>query len=433
MKKATAGILVLLILLFSFPVVYAGTPNIDARAYILIDSKTGQIIAENNSTQKEYPASTTKIMTAILGLEKGNPDQVMTASLPAVNDIGEGGMNIGIMAGEQLKLSDLLHALLIKSANETANIIAENVCPTRKDFIDLMNTKADELGATNTHFVNTCGIHNDEHYTTAGDMAKIARYAMTIPGFREIVKKTHYTMPLTNKHDKKGWGYLGTTNRLFDYKSDYYTEVTGIKTGYTSQARNCLVASAIDKNGMELISVVLGVKNPPGETHAIFKYSKELLEYGFKQFSIQNVIPPNQLVKKVQVQDAEKDSQLELVTAEAFNCALPLDKNDWNVNSVENINPVIKAPIKKGDVLGSIKYERNGIRLGEVKLIAAGSVEKSIRTKIADVAGKPFGPIAVIRNILKFTAIVLLVLIALRIVLKRISAAIKTKAQGHEQ
>jgi len=216
-------------------------------AYMLIDSKTGQVITERNADVKLRPASTTKIMTAILALENGKLDQIMNVSKEAVYDIGEGGMNIGIMPGEDnLTLGNLLNAMLIKSANETANIIAVNIGGSKSVFVDMMNKKAAELGASNTHFVNPCGKDDAKedanHLSTARDMATIARYAMTLPKFREIVSKEYYNdMPVTNKHKK--WDVLRTTNKLLWSTNTYsYTidnmkhsyTVNGIKTGYTS-------------------------------------------------------------------------------------------------------------------------------------------------------------------------------------------------------
>lgn len=199
--------------------------GIEAESCILIDSRTGQVLYSQNADKSGiYPASTTKIMTAIVALENADLDHVMTASQAAINDIGEGGMNIGIMAGEKICFIDLLNAMLVCSANEAANIIAENVASSREEFISMMNKRATELGALNTNFVNTCGIHNSKHYTTARDMAIIARHAMTIPTFREIVKKDHYDMPITNKHEK--WNTLYTTNKFL--KQPLLVSVTNI-------------------------------------------------------------------------------------------------------------------------------------------------------------------------------------------------------------
>jgi D-alanyl-D-alanine carboxypeptidase len=213
-------------------------PSLPQGSYILIDAATGDVLAEQNSDSKKYPASTTKIITAILALEMGDLNQVMTASLAAINDIGKDGSNIGIMAGEQMKMGDLLKALMISSANETANIIAENLCPTRDEFVDLMNKKAVELGAVNTHFENPCGAHEDNHYTTPADLAKIARYAMTIPEFRDIVKMTYYSLPSTNKHRSPNPDSSSTTEPAAEGDASGEEANNGDLSGGTGTANN---------------------------------------------------------------------------------------------------------------------------------------------------------------------------------------------------
>jgi D-alanyl-D-alanine carboxypeptidase/D-alanyl-D-alanine carboxypeptidase (penicillin-binding protein 5/6) len=227
-----------------------------------------------------------------------------------------------------MKLRDLLKALLISSANETAYIIAENLFPDNpQEFVDLMNKRAQELGATKTHFVNPCGMHDDKHITTARDLSTIARYAMTFKDFRDIVGSKDYQLEPTNKHN---WGVLAASNKLFRYKSDYYDEVTGVKTGYTSQAGHNLVSSARNKDGMELMAVVMGVKVINSDKD-VYHSSKDLLEYGFKNFAIQRVADSGQLVKSVPVIDAEDSSSLDLVTQKEFKSVLPLDTSKWNI------------------------------------------------------------------------------------------------------
>jgi len=306
MKKISA---LLLILLFVFSNCIAAAadapaepPSIPDGVYILIDASTGEVLAEHDADrQKMFPASTTKIMTAILAIEMGKMDQVMTASAAAINDIGKDGSNIGILPGEEMTMEELLKALLICSANESANIIAENLCPTRQDFVDLMNKKAAELGAVNTHFANPSGMHDENHYTTAEDMAKIARYAMTLEEFRNIAKMKSYTPNPTNKHtvykEDGSTGKIGgtvwppvlyTTNKLMQYddgKSGFI--IDGIKTGYTGPAGYCLVTSATstEDKDMQLISVVMGMKSPGSQT-AIRTFTKQLLEYGLKISSV---------------------------------------------------------------------------------------------------------------------------------------------------
>lgn len=380
MKKLFIGIVLFTKILTSTAFVQAEPLNIDAKAYILIDSKTGLVISEQNSDQKLYPASTTKIMTAILGIENADPEQIMTVSQYAIDNIGPGGMHVGLLNGEQLKFKDLLNALLISSANETSYVIAENIGPTPEEFFKRMNERARELGATNTNFVNPCGMDTDEagknHLTTAHDLSLMAKYAMTLPLFRETVKKTSYTLPSTNMHSEAYT--LNSTNKLLlldEYRSKYYSEVTGIKTGFTSRAAFNLVASAKNEDGMELISVIMGCPTNAG----VFQESKKLLEYGFKNYSLQTVVAPNSYIDSTSVADASFNPNLDILTEEGLECALPNDPEVWNdITKDVQINNEISAPVKKDTVLGSVEYKLKGTSLGKVNLIASRDVEKLV-------------------------------------------------------
>lgn len=426
MKKILFVLLVLFAIIFSTTCAYAVEKlSIDAEACILIDAKTGQILYEQNADKKLYPASTTKIMTAVIALEKGNLNQLMTASQAAVYDIGKDGMNIGIMPGEQIRLKDLLNALLIRSANETANIIAENICSTREEFVSLMNKKARELGAINTHFVNPCGAHDPNHYSTARDMGKIAQYAMTFPKFREIVKRTEYEMPPTNKHSE--WDtLLYSTNHFLRRNPNELFDVTGIKTGYTSPAGHCLVSSAVNKEGMELISVVLGVKNVNSKENVI-KYSEQLLEYGFKNYSIQKIVVPMQVIESdVPVLDSKEEVTIDLVTETGLEALLPIDKSKWNIKQEKHIDSLIEAPVIRGEKFGHITYKRDGFTLGKVNIIASKSVEKSSKAKVKENLDKVVKD-SVFIKVVRTSFFVLLGFIILRFTLKIISRKVKAK------
>lgn len=443
MKKIYLFTAILLFLSLHSYTACAGGLDIDAKAYIVIDAKTQQVLVEYNSDQKFYPASTTKIMTAILAIEKGDMNQLMTASSAAVLQkyidksginlgIGINGSNIGIVDGEELRLEDLLNALLIKSANDAANVIAENISPTRADFIDLMNQRAAELGATNTNFTNACGLDvqdgHPDHLTTARDLAKISSYAMGLPTFREIVSKIKHVMPDTNKHPASFWpaDYLTTTNKLLlytKYKSPLF-QVTGIKTGYTVNADFNMVAAGKNEEGMELISVIFGAKG----TDSHYAYSKQLLEYGFSNFSLQKLSDAGEKYISVPVQEASSENPLDLVTESEFKCVLPNDKDSWKIDSKQHIETDIKAPVNEGDVLGYIEYSNNGFPLGKVNLIAASSVEKMVKPQIIKSAETAFFN----NKLLKIALICLIVIFSfliLRRVLRKISRSLNSRRQ----
>lgn len=373
MKRLPAFSIVLLIIFLNINIVFAQQPSPDAGAYILIDSDTGEILCEKNARTPLYPASTTKIMTAILALEMSDLDHIMTAGQSAIDDIGPNGSNIGIVAGERIRLENLLQALLISSANEAANIIADNLCDSREDFIALMNRRAREFGASNTHFANTSGIHDPEHYATASDIAIFARYAMKLQKFREIVSMPEFTMPATNKHAK--WPVLPNRNKLMTSdKSDLYV-VNGIKTGFTGPAGHNLVSSAINEDGMELIAVVMGVKNANAAEN-VRLYSKELLDYGFNNFRKVNLVEKDRIYRNVNVENASDVFGLDLVTTESLTCVLPNTQSVRdNITEIPHIAETISAPVNQGDIMGYIEFFRNNVLIGKVELIAARSVE----------------------------------------------------------
>ncbi len=389
-----------------------------APSYILIDAKTGTVLCQKNADTKAYPASTTKILTAILAIEKGDMNKIATASREAIHDIGPDGMNIGISTGEQLRLEDLLNAMLIKSANETANIVAESLAPTRQDFVNMMNAKAKELGATHSNFMNPCGMHDNNHYTTPRDLAVIARYALTLPKFREIVVKKSYTMPPTNMHKK--WDTLYTTNRMLYHTSTYFTQVTGVKSGYTGQAGHNLVSSAKNAQGTELIAVIMGESG--NAKYQVALDSKLLLEHGFRDYALQKVVNAKQLVKSMFVGGSEEKVRLNLVTGSEFSSILPKNKNEWNMTTKQVIPPHIKLPVKKGDIVGTLEYYREGSLIGKVNLVAASSINKDASKK-APKAKKG----SLFFTIIKVLLGLVLFFFALRLTLRTISRRLKAK------
>lgn len=340
---------------------------------ILIDAKTGDILFEKNSNQKAYPASTTKVLTAYIALSQGYAmNEEIIPSRNAVMSVPSGSSIAYFSQNEKLTLEQVLYGLLLPSGNDAANILAEHISGSTSSFSDLMNDTATDLGATNSHFVNPSGLHDDEHYTTASDLAKIAQQAMKIEKFREIVSQTKYDMPPTNV--SKNIRPFSNTNKLLSSSDEYFFPyATGIKTGYTSQAGNCLIASA-SKDGVDLISVVLGGHIMPVNRSAVYLDTIALFNYGFDNYHNQQLVAQNQVVTTC----IPKKSRKEILNLAAANSLNILVKNEDTpvFEKIVTLNENITAPIKKGDVLGTISYMNNDKTIGISNLIAQKDIEK---------------------------------------------------------
>lgn len=248
---------------------------------VVMEESSGDIIFSKNPDQVLYPASTTKIMTVLLGILTCDLDEVVTVSANAVN-LPDDATTMGLREGEEIVMLDLLYGTLLRSGNDGAIAIAEHVSGSVEAFADLMNQTAATFGMTSTHFRNPHGLHEDYHYTTARDMAILARQAMSNDIFREIAGTTNYNLAETNEHQARS---IQTRHRImlpiYNDKDNgfYYKYATGIKSGYHSLAQYCYVGSAT-KDGVDLISVVLY-----SGQYDYMRDTKKLLEYGFSQYT----------------------------------------------------------------------------------------------------------------------------------------------------
>jgi len=282
--------LTFIILLFNGSCCFAiNTTNADvalgAPTAILMDANTGKILYEKNAYEKMYPASTTKILTAILVLENSYLNEVVTVSESSLASVPASYTTAKLQAGEEIRVEDLLYAMLIPSGNDAANVLAEHVSGSISAFAELMNKKAAEIGTKNSHFTNPSGIHDANLYSTAYDLSLIARYAMNIDKFREIVKTENYTIPPTNLHPEANRTF-SNSNLLLDSKDAnyYYEYTTGVKTGFTDPSGDCLVASA-KKDNIEFIAVCLKAGTLENGIRTKFLDCKALFDFGFSNYT----------------------------------------------------------------------------------------------------------------------------------------------------
>ncbi|MCK8827103.1 D-alanyl-D-alanine carboxypeptidase [Natroniella acetigena] len=331
-------------------------PQVNARAAILIDAETGKVLYNKNMHEVRPPASTTKIMTGILAIEYGNLAEQVSASNRAAY---EGGSSIHLIPEETLTLRELVYGLLVKSGNDAAVAIAEHIGGSVEEFAEIMNQKAREVGALQTTFKNPNGLPQEGHLTTAYDLAQITRYALENDFFAEVVAtpKKRISWP-GNAWDR----ILINTNRLLT-RSEM---VDGVKTGYTSAAGKCLVASAT-KNGQQLISVVL-------KGGDVWNDSLTLLSYGFNNYSKVDIITKGELIKEIEFRNGK---QLGLKAADEFRLAID-NESQINLKQVIDLNQDIRLPVEVGEKVGKLSiYDSDEQLLGRVDLIADRDIEAS--------------------------------------------------------
>jgi len=348
--------------------------NIDSPSAILMDYSTGKILYEKNINEKRYPASLTKVMTAIIVLEKCDLSDIATVSYDSVMSIPSGYVTANIKVGEELTIEQLLYLLMVGSCNDAAVVLAEHVSGSVEDFSILMNEKAVELGCTSTNFVNPNGLHDENHYSTAYDLAIISKYAMQNEAFRTLVSTTYYELPTTNKYDKED-RIFATTNALLrgDY---YYKYATGIKTGFTTPAKNCLIASA-SKNNLELITVVLGAGQTEDGSSQRYLDTIALFEYGFKNYSLKEVVKSGDIIQTTNIKGATNSTKkLDIYVPNNINVLISNNFDNHTIMPQIKLNYNLKAPIKKGEIVGSVTYISEGIEYTE-DLLASSDVKKS--------------------------------------------------------
>ena len=350
--------------------------NISAPVCVLMEYSTGKILFEKNLNKMMYPASTTKLMTAILVLEKCQLTDVATVSNSAVDSVPAGYSTAYLQKGEKLTIEQLLHVLLIPSANDAANVLAEHVGGSIANFANMMNSKAKEIGCENTNFKNPSGIHDENHYSTAYDLSLIAKHAMQFQTIKDIVQKTVYNLPKTDKYNSDNRIFYNTNLLLSHHSPDdyYYPYATGLKTGYTNPAKDCIIATA-KKDDLELIAVILGAEDTNGSLVPKFLDCKKLFEYGFSNYSYKNIKKANSVVTKVSVLGATEDTKnLNILVKNDINVFL---ENNFDINNLEpklELDTPLVAPIKGGSTIGKITYDIDGI-IYTSELIAETNVD----------------------------------------------------------
>ncbi len=339
-------------------------PKIESPSAIVVNTATGKVLYEWDADVQRRMASTTKIMTAILILEQMDLSTPVTVSLKAAQTTEP---EVWLKEGDVLTVEQLLYALLVRSANSAAVALAEACSGSVEAFVEEMNAKAAELGMGDTNFTNPNGLDMNGHYSTARDMAKVARYAVKNETFRKMVATEEYSVSLPGRDEPT---VFETTNKLLG-KVDW---VTGMKTGLTPQAKQCFVGSGT-RDGVSVISVVLGQPS----TSVCFDESKILMEYGLSQYRHVTLLEQGVAVAEAEV-PYHVDGTVQLVTAAAVE--MELYKKDSVTTSVVLDEPLV-LPVEVGDVFGQVTLTVEGEVVGTVDLVAAQSFGKTtLGTKI---------------------------------------------------
>ncbi|GMB07775.1 D-Ala-D-Ala carboxypeptidase DacF [Thermolongibacillus altinsuensis] len=366
MKRFAISLFVIMLLWIPIVPAYAQEPKVelvrDAKSAILIERDTGMILYEKNAHEKLPPASMTKIMTMLLIMEALDQGKLKLNEKVRASEYAAsmGGSQIFLEAGEEMTVNDLLKGIAIGSGNDASVALAERIAGSEETFVQMMNEKAKQLGLKNTSFQNPTGLPAKDHYSTAYDMAIMAKELLK---YELITKYTgQYEDYLRENTDKKFW--LVNTNRLVKF----YTGVDGLKTGYTSEAKYCLTATA-KKGNMRVIAVVFGAPTPKERNAQITK----MLDYAFSHYETHPLYKRGETITTVKVSKGKK-KEVKVVTSEPISV---LTKKGESVEKIEkswNISKNVKAPVKKGDVLGTLVLKKDGTTITKSPLIAKEDV-----------------------------------------------------------
>ena len=387
MKKILYSILIFLLILLNFSTVCADDvdnevdfedtievtasnvselPKTNSRRYIVYDRISKSMIIGKNEDVKSAMASTTKIMTTIVILEKADLNEKVTVSAKAG---GTGGSRLGLKRGDKASVRDLLYGLMLRSGNDAAVALAEHVGGSVKGFAELMNEKAIELGLTNTHFVTPHGLDDANHYTTALELAKLTDYAMDNETFAKIVGTKSTTIYINNQSRQ-----INNTNELLGVLNG----VVGVKTGFTNNAGRCLVTET-KRNNMDIITIVLGADTKKDRT----KDSVNLIEYTFSKYKMYNL--EEQIIKEFNKWKNINEKRILIIKGKTSNPKLALgaiekatipicdnDKIEYSINALTEV----EAPVEQWNVMGTLTVKINGEILENIDIVNVNEVQK---------------------------------------------------------
>lgn len=362
MKKVIRFFICVCFMMHSVVVFAEGNTDLglNAKSAILMEESTGNILYESNPDERLPIASVTKVMTMLLIMEAVDSGKISLDDMVTVseNAMSYGGSTMFLETGEQLTVNDMLKGIAVASANDGCVAMAEHLAGSESAFVDMMNEKAKELGMENTHFMNTNGLDEDDHYSSARDVAIMSRELMkheTIFNYTSIWMDTL----------RGGKFQLANTNKLIRF----YDGANGLKTGSTSKALCCLSAAA-KRNDMQLIAVVLGAPTSAER----FASAKSLLDYGFANYAVNTQITAGDEVQKIAVEKGV-DKEVGVVAGDSCSTLVKKGQED-NITKEIKIDETITAPIEAGQKIGTMTISRDGEVIADIDLNASSAVEK---------------------------------------------------------
>lgn len=392
--------------------------NVDCRAALLYELDTETMLYAYNADDKLYPASLTKVMTCLVALDLCEDlNEMITVPESVIANKDPNGSGMDLVAGEEISMTDLLYGLMVASANDAASTIATHLCGGEEAFVHRMNQKASQIGCTQTHFENVHGLHDEEHYTTARDMAKIMLAALEHEFFQELYSTTSYRIDATNKSEERK---LYTTNYLISraiYEQYYDERVIGGKTGFTTPAGRCLVTVS-ESNGMRLLCVVMGAESEVADDgwtmlrYGSFEETLELINFGFNNYKPAQILSPNQTLGQFDVANATSDAYG--TVQDTSNTLVPVNGDLSTIRYEYTLDrETLTAPLQAGESIGVVRVWYHTKCLAQQELYAAATVVKDAPTVVSGGAVTPASPVAPGSNLWHIILGVILALLGL--------------------
>ena len=360
--------------------------SLDVKAALMYELNTGTLVYAMNPDEQLYPASVTKVMTCLVALDRGNLDDIVTVSQHVVDTRDPNGSNAQLKANEQMSLRELLYCLMVASANDAASTISEYIAGSEEAFVQMMNDKALELGCTNTHFANPHGLHDENHYTCARDLARILMAALEHEEFNSIYSAKYHEVPATNKSEVRE--LLSTNYMIQGREVDHYLDARAVggKTGFTTPAGRCFVGVA-ESGDMKLLTVVLGGKTGYNDYGALmygsFEATSDLIDYGFENFRVSRVLSPEVVVRSVAVENGENDTQA--VVQQPADSLIPVDLGQDDLQFEYGMDrEYLTAPVEAGESLGFVRVWFQGKCLAQQELFTAVASPVRQPLKVSD-------------------------------------------------